>query len=229
MFGQRAGGVHDMEDQDREHMGQRHAWPSSAPLGQGGQDRAETLAESGLKTGGNHRRGVGVAGNRLLFMLLCAIRRWTNTDLPSDFPKSINLKPVLHVSARMKGKVRMATLWNIGNDEAKGFAVEWHERHRTKIKEAVLPALRPQERTELPAPASAVSLRPPHPGAARPTSIPAASSCLGKGPRDGIRARGHWWGFLLLKQVRKPRRGVRTQLEAALSLGPPAERLPRPA
>ena len=34
------------------------------------------------------------------------------------------LKPVLHVSASRNGKDRVATLWNIGNDDAKGFSVE---------------------------------------------------------------------------------------------------------
>jgi hypothetical protein len=91
MFGQCAGGVHDMEDQGGEHLGQRLAWPSSAPLGQGGQDRAETLAKCSLKTSGNQGRGVGVADNRLFFMPLFAIGGWTNTVLPSDFPKGISL------------------------------------------------------------------------------------------------------------------------------------------
>jgi hypothetical protein len=69
------------------------------------------------------------------------------------------LKPVLHVSWGRKGKARMATLWNIGNDDAKGFAVEWCDGQGTKTEQTDLPALRPQERTELPAPAGAASLK----------------------------------------------------------------------
>ncbi len=69
------------------------------------------------------------------------------------------LKPVLHVSASRSGKARVATLWNIGNDDAKGFAIEWCDRQGTKTEETALPALTPQERKVLPVPAGAVSLK----------------------------------------------------------------------
>ena len=69
------------------------------------------------------------------------------------------LKPVLHVFASRSGKARVATLWNIGNADAQGFAVEWCDRQGTKTEETALPALRPQERKELSVPAGAVSLK----------------------------------------------------------------------
>ena len=56
------------------------------------------------------------------------------------------------------GKARVTTLWNIGNDDAKGFAVEWFDTHGVRTAETPVPALCPQERKELPAPAGAVSL-----------------------------------------------------------------------
>ncbi len=50
-------------------------------------------------------------------------------------------------------------MWNIGNDDAKGFAIEWCDRQGTKTEETALPALTPQERKVLPVPAGAVSLK----------------------------------------------------------------------
>jgi hypothetical protein len=69
------------------------------------------------------------------------------------------LKPVLHVSASRNGKARVVTLWNIGNDDAKGFAVEWCDAQGKKTEETALPTLSPQERKVLPAPAGVVSLK----------------------------------------------------------------------
>jgi hypothetical protein len=69
------------------------------------------------------------------------------------------LKPVPHVSANQKDKARQAALWNIGNDDAKGFAVEWLDAHGVKTAETLVPILCPQERKELTAPAGAVSLK----------------------------------------------------------------------
>ena len=68
------------------------------------------------------------------------------------------LKPVLHVVGSKNGKARVTTLWNIGNDDAKGFAVEWFDTHGVRTAETPVPAMCPQERKELPAPAGAVSL-----------------------------------------------------------------------
>ena len=65
MFGQRAGGAHDMEDQGLEHPGQRDAWLAPAALGQRGQSGDETLVEGGLETGRSRGRGGGTAGRRL--------------------------------------------------------------------------------------------------------------------------------------------------------------------
>ena len=58
------------------------------------------------------------------------------------------LKPVLHVSVSRKGQVQPATLWNIGNDDAKGFAVELLRHGMAgKLEDTVLtPAFCPQER-----------------------------------------------------------------------------------
>ena len=49
MLGQRAGGIHDRVNKGGEHVGQGHAGAASAPLGQGGQDGAETFPERGQK------------------------------------------------------------------------------------------------------------------------------------------------------------------------------------
>ena len=51
MFGEGAGGVHEMKDQGREELRERDAGLAPAPLGQAGQDRAKTLAEGRRKTG----------------------------------------------------------------------------------------------------------------------------------------------------------------------------------
>ena len=50
MFGQGAGGVPEMEEEGREHFGQRHARAASAAFGQDRQDRAPALLESSGKT-----------------------------------------------------------------------------------------------------------------------------------------------------------------------------------
>jgi hypothetical protein len=90
MFGQRAGGIHDMIDQRRKHLGQRDARPATAPLGQSGPQGAETLGKSGLKTGGDQRRDWMAAPRSVFFMPLFTPDGWTNMDLPSDFPKGIS-------------------------------------------------------------------------------------------------------------------------------------------
>jgi hypothetical protein len=80
-------------------------------------------------------------------------------DACSQAIEDFYLKPVLHVSTSRSGKARVAELWNIGNDDASGFVVEWCDAQGKRTGESVVPALCPQERKTLPAPAGAVSLK----------------------------------------------------------------------
>jgi hypothetical protein len=73
------------------------------------------------------------------------------------------LKPVLYAEVSRKSKPRTVDLWNIGNDDAKGFTIEWCDREGKSLAEVAVPTLAPQERKVLSAPADARSLevRPP--------------------------------------------------------------------
>lgn len=63
-------------------LGEGHARSASAASGQGGQDRAEAIAQGRMKTGRNQRRNLIAATRRLFFMPLFAMPGWTNTDHP---------------------------------------------------------------------------------------------------------------------------------------------------
>jgi len=62
-------------------------------------------------------------------------------------------------SASNNGKVQVAALKNIGNDDAKGLLIIWRDALDGTIKEASLPPIRPGATQSVPAPAKAVSFQ----------------------------------------------------------------------
>ena len=91
MFGQRAGSVHEMKDQGREHLGQRDARTTSAPPGQGGQNRTEALPENSGKTGRRRHWGIVTRDRSLFFMPLFATTAWTNADQGLNSRKALDI------------------------------------------------------------------------------------------------------------------------------------------
>jgi len=69
------------------------------------------------------------------------------------------LKPLLSVSTGRKGKTRVATVWNIGNNDAQGFVLEWYDQKGIRTGQTEVPVICPQEQKELPVPAGASSIR----------------------------------------------------------------------
>src|SRR5439155_1835621 len=97
MLGERAGGVHEVEDQGREQLPQRHARSAPAPLGQRRLDQAEALPECSMKTLRGKRRAT-VAPHRNLFFMPRLIRQGrTFTGEGLNYRKALPLSGYLDV------------------------------------------------------------------------------------------------------------------------------------